>query len=195
MWQRVVLHVVVGALLGYGYHRLMLPISGGTCPLICSPWRAMLIGAVFGLFWPAPRVDQAPAAKLDLAAIAGEGDTMSSLTVQDGVPVHVNEDSFAALVHSAKTPILLDAYADWCGPCKMLAPQLEEVAKGLSGRVIVAKLNVDESPRLAGELGIRGIPALFLINGTQLVDQWTGYSDADSIQSRIEPKLPAPAVQ
>ncbi|MBI2300760.1 MAG: hypothetical protein HYU66_17765, partial [Armatimonadetes bacterium] len=141
MWQRVIVQMVVGAVLGYAWHRLSLPLTGGGCPLTCSPWRARLLGASVGLLWPA----KAPGAAdrgLDVTGFGTKEGEMTTDTLTTGAPVHISEATFASLVQTAKTPILLDAYADWCGPCRRLAPELERVARDLSGRLVVAKLNV-----------------------------------------------------
>jgi len=78
---------------------------------------------------------------------------------------HVTDASFKADVLESQIPVLVDYWAEWCGPCKMIAPILDEVAKEYSGRIKVAKLNIDDNPKTPGELGIRGIPTLILFKG------------------------------
>ncbi|AOB30711.1 thioredoxin [Bordetella sp. H567] len=75
---------------------------------------------------------------------------------------HVSDASFDADVLKADLPVLVDYWAEWCGPCKMIAPILEEVAKEYAGRITIAKLNVDENNETPGKYGIRGIPTLML---------------------------------
>jgi thioredoxin 1 len=75
---------------------------------------------------------------------------------------HVSDASFEADVLKSDLPVLVDYWAAWCGPCKMIAPLLEEAAKQYEGRVIIAKVNVDENPDTAAQFGIRGIPTLML---------------------------------
>lgn len=75
---------------------------------------------------------------------------------------HVTDASFEADVLKSDIPVLVDYWAEWCGPCKMIAPLLDEAAKAYEGRVIIAKLNVDENPDTAAKFGIRGIPTLML---------------------------------
>lgn len=75
---------------------------------------------------------------------------------------HVSDASFEADVLNSDLPVLVDYWASWCGPCKMIAPLLDEAAKQYSGRVIIAKVNVDENPDTAAKFGIRGIPTLML---------------------------------
>lgn len=75
---------------------------------------------------------------------------------------NVSDDSFSADVLNSSQPVLVDYWAAWCGPCKMIAPMLEEVAAEFAGKVTVAKLNVDENQETAAKFGIRGIPTLML---------------------------------
>jgi thioredoxin 1 len=75
---------------------------------------------------------------------------------------HVSDGSFDADVLKSDRPVLVDYWAEWCGPCKMIAPILEEVAKEYAGRLTIAKLNVDENNDVPGKYGIRGIPTLML---------------------------------
>lgn len=75
---------------------------------------------------------------------------------------NVSDDSFATDVLGSDKPVLVDYWAAWCGPCKMIAPILEDVAKEYGDRVTIAKLNVDENPQTAAKFGIRGIPTLML---------------------------------
>lgn len=76
--------------------------------------------------------------------------------------VHVSDDSFQEEVLNSKNPVLIDYWAEWCGPCKMIAPILEEIADEYNGRLKIAKLNIDENPMTPPKYGIRGIPTLML---------------------------------
>lgn len=82
---------------------------------------------------------------------------------------HVSDASFDQDVLKSDNPVLVDYWAEWCGPCKMIAPILEEVAKDYDGRVDIAKLNVDEHQNTAGKYGIRGIPTLMLFKNGAVV--------------------------
>ncbi|MBP9217224.1 MAG: thioredoxin TrxA [Sterolibacterium sp.] len=78
---------------------------------------------------------------------------------------HVTDATFKTEVLESGTPVLLDFWAEWCGPCKMIAPILDEVAAEYAGRLKVAKLNIDENQKTPGEFGVRGIPTLMLFKG------------------------------
>jgi len=79
--------------------------------------------------------------------------------------VYLTDDSFEEEVVKAEGPVLVDYWADWCGPCKMIAPILDEIAEEYKGRVKIAKLNIDENPGTPPKFGIRGIPTLMLFKG------------------------------
>ena len=88
--------------------------------------------------------------------------------------VQVGETSFDADVLGAEAPILVDFWAPWCGPCRALAPVLEDVARSHGDRVTIAKLNVDDSPSIAARYGVRGIPTMMLFRGGQMASMKVG---------------------
>ncbi|HBG51306.1 thioredoxin TrxA [Candidatus Macondimonas diazotrophica] len=82
-----------------------------------------------------------------------------------GVITHVTDDNFEREVLQSQVPVLVDYWAEWCGPCKMIAPILDEISEEYSGRLKIAKLNIDENPQTPPKYGIRGIPTLMLFKG------------------------------
>ncbi|MFT4096389.1 MAG: thioredoxin TrxA [Rhodoblastus sp.] len=86
----------------------------------------------------------------------------------------VTDASFEADVLKSSEPVVVDFWAEWCGPCKMIGPSLEEIAKEMQGKIKIAKVNVDENPGVAGKLGIRSIPTLMLFKDGKLAAQKVG---------------------
>ena len=90
------------------------------------------------------------------------------------MPISVTDDSFENDVLKSDKPVVVDFWAEWCGPCKQIAPALEEMANEMSDKVVVAKVNIDENPATPGKYGIRGIPTLLLFKDGEIVSQKVG---------------------
>ena len=116
------------------------------------------------------------------------GECKAPLTAATG-PVAITDATFDATVLGATTPVLIDCWADWCGPCHMLAPTIDALARDYAGRVLVGKLDVDANPRTAGRFDIRGIPALLLLRGGELVDRLVGVQPRGVIDAHLQPLL------
>ena len=101
-------------------------------------------------------------------------------------PIVITDDTFEAEVIKSDIPVLVDFWAEWCGPCKMIAPIVEELANEMDGRVKFAKLDVDSNPKTATNYGIRGIPTMLIFNGGKPVDQIVGAVAKSVLKSRID---------
>lgn len=101
----------------------------------------------------------------------------------------VTDSSFQADVIDADTPVLVDFWAEWCGPCKMIGPALEEIADELAGKVVIAKHNIDENPDTPGKFGVRGIPTMILFKNGAPVATKVGAAPKSQLKSWIEGQL------
>ena len=109
----------------------------------------------------------------------------------DSKPQVVTDQTFAQEVidASSSSPVLVDAWAAWCGPCRMIAPALDQLAAESGGRYKIAKLNVDENPCTSAQFGIRSIPTLLIFKNRQLVDQIIGAQPKQAIAARLAAQL------
>ena len=100
--------------------------------------------------------------------------------------VTINEQNFGQEVTSSNVPVMLDFWAEWCGPCKMIAPSLNELADEYKGRVKIGKVNVDENQSLAVKFHISGIPAVFMMKGGEVIDQLVGARSKKDFKAMID---------
>lgn len=103
--------------------------------------------------------------------------------------VHVTDDSFEEEVLKSPEPVLVDYWAEWCGPCKMIAPVLDEIAGEYAGRIKVAKLNIDDNPGTPPRYGIRGIPTLMLFRGGEVEATKVGAVSKSQLTAFIDSNL------
>ncbi|MCS7274316.1 MAG: thioredoxin [Candidatus Bipolaricaulota bacterium] len=103
--------------------------------------------------------------------------------------LYLSDRNFSSEVLQSAQPTLVDFYADWCGPCRAIAPIIEEIAHELAGRLKVAKLDVDQNQEIALQYGVQSIPTLILFKNGREVERWIGYMSKSKLLSKIEPHL------
>jgi thioredoxin 1 len=108
------------------------------------------------------------------------------LTMAANNIVTLTQENFAAEVLKASSPVLVDFWAEWCGPCKMIGPILDEIAEEYSGRVKIGKVNIDQEQGLATEYGVRAIPTLLLFHQGQVADQMVGLRSKRDLKSSLD---------
>ena len=100
--------------------------------------------------------------------------------------VAATDATFDAIVKESDLPVVVDFWAEWCGPCKQIGPALEELSTEMEGKIKVVKVDVDSNPSAAADLGVRGIPALFLFKDGQVISNKTGAAPKAALKSWIE---------
>lgn len=160
----------LGALLGY-FGRC----TTGACPFTANPWRGAFVGAAIGGLFAASTGSSRPREQIASSAPAGVEPASGTSETGPATPLHIGSaEAFERIVQKTDRPVLVDFYADWCGPCRMLAPTIEKLAKEYQGRAIIAKVNVDSLPAIASQYGIQGIPAVFVFHKGQVVQRLIG---------------------
>jgi thioredoxin 2 len=117
------------------------------------------------------------------------GRCKTPLRISTNHPITVTDATFAAEVERSPLPVLVDMWAAWCGPCRMVAPIVDQLAADLSGRVRVAKLNIDENPATPSRFGVRSIPTLLIFKDGREVDRVVGAVSKPAVLSRLLPLL------
>ncbi|MBL7925017.1 MAG: thioredoxin [Bacteroidia bacterium] len=103
--------------------------------------------------------------------------------------LELNDQNFEELVLKSDKPVLVDFWAEWCGPCRMIGPFVEEIAKEYEGKAVVGKVNVDHNPNISMQFGIRNIPALLFFKGGQVVDKQVGAVPKSVLANKLEAQM------
>ena len=98
----------------------------------------------------------------------------------------VSDATFADDVLKSKEPVVVDFWAEWCGPCKMIAPALEEIATALGPKAKIVKINIDENPKTPSQYGVRGIPTLMVFKGGEVVERFVGAKPKSALQAVLD---------
>ncbi len=165
----LILSVLIGGGLGaaLGYFG---KCSSGACPLTANPWRGALFGALFGLMF------HFASGRSGSAAVNASTPHVS----------RIQESQFEAEVVQSTLPVVVDFYASWCGPCKILSPMLDELAGPLTNKVKFVKINVDEATALAQRMEIEAMPTLLYFKNGKVVDRSVGLPARDMLKTRLE---------
>lgn len=102
---------------------------------------------------------------------------------------HVTDDSFDKEVRQSELPVIVDFWAEWCGPCKQIGPALEELSDEYAGKIKIVKVNVDDNPNSPAQMGVRGIPALFMFKDGEIVSNKVGAAPKASLKSWIDEEI------
>ena len=106
-----------------------------------------------------------------------------------GKALEVTDGNFNDVIMNAEVPALVDFWAVWCGPCRVVAPIVEELAEEYAGRAVIGKMDVDQNKQVATQLGIQAIPTLIIVKGGQIADRIVGVIDKNSLKSRLDALL------
>ena len=163
--------------------------AGAAAERELAAWLDYLIGG-----GAAPAAPSGPSVPLSGAASSGpssgptssaQGATRAAGTDVKSEPMVLTDSNFDQVVRTSSVPVLVDFWAVWCGPCKMIAPHVAAMAQEFAGRAVVGKLNVDENPQIAGRYGIMSIPTLLIFSGGKVVDQIVGAQPGQVLRQRL----------
>lgn len=103
--------------------------------------------------------------------------------------IQITDANYAELVEKSEVPVLLDFWAEWCGPCRMVGPLVEELSKEYDGKALIGKVDVDSNPEISMKFGIRNIPTLIYLKKGQMVDKVVGAAPKSTLESKLQAQL------
>ncbi len=167
--QSLLISVLVGGSLGaiLGYFG---KCTTGACPLTANPWRGALYGVVLGLMFH---------------VVYGRSGGGSAGESTPNVKL-IAESDFDSEVLKSGTPVVVDFFATWCGPCKRLSPMLNELAGPVTNRVKFVKVDIDQSSKLAGTFNVEAVPTLLFFHNGKVVDKIIGLPPKESLERKLE---------
>ncbi len=154
----------IGAGLGY-----FGKCTSGTCPLTATWWRGAIVGGLLGA----------------IAYSTSAGGGPATMNESSRNVARIGESQFAAEVEKATSPVVVDFYATWCGPCKTLSPRLDKLAGEFAGQIKFVKVNVDEAQELAGRFRVEGIPTLLFFRNGKVSDRVTGLLAEEDLKTHL----------
>lgn len=163
---------LIGGLLGYGYHRLV-GSNAGDCTLTPKPRTGILFGFLAGLIFA-------------YSSVCGIGCSKNSDEAASPYVGKFTTANWEKEVLGSKKPVLVDFWAPWCGPCRFQGPIVDQVAEEYKDSVVVGKLNVDDNGKIAGQYGIRSIPTLIVFKNGEIISQFIGVTDADTLKAALD---------
>ncbi len=161
----ILVGVGLGAALGY-----FGQCSSGTCPLTSTWWRGALYGGTLGL----------------LFGLASSQFASGNLNASTKNVTLIGEKDFEAEVTQSATPVLVDFFATWCGPCKALGPRLDKMADQFNGKIKFVKVNIDQSQNLAAKYRIEGVPTLLFFQKGKLIDTLVGLPPSATLEQKLD---------
>ncbi len=176
--------VLFGGVLGY-----FGKCSTGACPLTANPFRGAIYGGIIGLLFALMLNTSSASPTKESPITVFAPNTNQTDKENKTMKVEMEQTEFQKQILGQQGVSLVDFYADWCGPCRALAPTIAALADEYAGRVTVAKVNVDENPELTQKYGIQGIPAVLIFKDGQILNRLVGLQNQSTYEDALNKAL------